>query len=49
MISQTVTKILFCVYIILSCICLVERRPVTALYWFGASILNLGIILGMTK
>lgn len=47
MISNWIIKFLCFQYIVVMAVCLFEHRWVTALYWFGATILNIGVLLGM--
>lgn len=47
MISSLLIKILLVEYIVILFVCIFEHNYYKALYWFGASILQVSILLGM--
>jgi len=47
MLSNTLIKILLVEYVAIMVACIIENNWVKCLYWLGASILNLSILLGM--
>lgn len=45
MISNTIIKILIGFYVVLIGVSVYEKRPGETLYWLGAIILNLGVLM----
>ena len=45
--SVFLTKFFLVQYVVVTVVCIFEKNYITALYWFGATILTTAVLLGM--